>query len=157
MNLNKLKEFLVKANMPHATGDSDMRKQKNGSRTIHFSDGDWSMEDNFFGGEPYGGQQAVFYKGEPVWLCVYYGRVLQTDLPAEKVYGFLREALQHPPEGMPLRGPASYKKDKLEYRHDLTGELDDFTSKEVILENDKKIYWAKFLGGWVDQRFKGSL
>lgn len=147
----------MKANMPHATGESDMRSEKNGSRTIHFSDGDWSMTDNFFGGEPYGGQQVVFYKGEPAWLCVYYGRVLRTNLSPEEVYGFLREALQHPSKGMPLRGPVSYKVNTLEYRHKLTGELDDFTSEEEILESGQRIYWAKFLGGWVDQRFKGSL
>lgn len=157
VNIEDLKEFLQKANMPHAKGTADMRKQKNGSRTIYFSDGDWSMEDNFFGGEPYGGEQVIFYKGEPAWMCVYYGRVVTDDDNADEVYNFLREALQHPSEDMPVRGPESYKKESLEYKHKLRGELDNFSSEEVILNNGKQIYWAKFIGGFVDQRFKGSV
>jgi hypothetical protein len=157
IDLEGLKKFLAQANMPHATGKADMRKEKNGSRTIVFSDGDWSMEDNFFGGEPYGGQQVVLYKDEPVWICVYYGRVQDTVLTADHVYGFLREALQYPPEDRPFRGPDSYTKGNLEYRNMFEGEAGDYSGKEVILDNGKQVYWAKYMGGLVDQRFKGSL
>ncbi len=157
IDVDKLKQFLHKANMPHAKGTADMSKENNGSRTIRFSDGDWSMEDNFFGGEPYGGQQIVFYKGEPAWICVYYGRVVASDDNADEVYEFLRQALQHPLEDMPLRGPESFAKGNREYQHKATGALDDFSSEELILKDSKQIYWAKFIGGLVDQRFKGSV
>lgn len=156
IDIGQLKDFLLKANKPHADGTAQMKKESNGSRTITFSDGYWSMEDNFFGGEPYGGQQVAFFKGEPAWICVYYGCVLKTNLPADKVYDFLREALQFPDENKSQRGPASYKKGNLEYQNKQEGELDNFSGREIILENGKEIYWAKFMGGLVDQRFKGS-
>lgn len=157
INNSDIEKFLLKANKPHADSTAEMRKEENGSRTILFADGDWSMIDNFFGGEPYGGQQVVFYKKEPVWICVYYGRVLETSLSPDVVYDFLREALQYPDKNKPQRGPESYKKDNLEYRNFQEGDLDDYSGRETILEDGKEIYWAKFMGGLVDQRFKGSL
>jgi hypothetical protein len=157
MSPDNLKKFLLKANMPHAAGTANMRNESNGSRTILFEDGDWSMEDNFYGGEPYGGQQVVFYKGKPYWICVYYGQVSDTSLTPDEVYGFLREALQYPPEDRPFRGPDSYKKGNLEYKNSLEGEANNYSGKEVILENEKEIYWAKYMGGLVDQRFQDSL
>lgn len=157
LDIKALKKFLFKANMPHATGKADIRKEKNNSRTITFRDADWSMEDNFFGGEPYGGQQVVFYKNLPVWICVYYGQVHETIINPDGIYNFLREALQHPPEYRPFRGPDSYKKDNLEYKNEFDGEADNYSGKELILENGKQIYWAKYLGGLVDQRFQDSL
>lgn len=156
-DLNELKDFLTKANMPHADGSADMKKESDGSRTIVFTDGDWVMHDNFFGGEPYGGRQVVFYKDQPAWMCVYYGWVDKDRSSADDIYDFLREALQYPPEDMPLRGPESYKKGTLEYKHEVPTNIDSFESEEVILEEGKQVYWAKLVGGLVDQRFRGSV
>ena len=157
MNLQELKAFLLKANLPHANGTANTKKEANGSRTIIFEDGKWSMEDNFFGGEPYGGQQVVFYDKKPYWICVYYGQVTKVDFEPDEVYDFLREALQYPKEGEPYRGPASYKKGNLEYQNKLEGDADSYNGKEVILEGGKQIYWAKYLGGLVDQRAQDSM
>lgn len=157
LKIEEINKFLLKADRGHADGTAELKKQANGSRTILFSDGDFSMEDNFFGGEPYGGQQVVFYKKEPVWICVYYGRVLDTELPADKVYDFLREALQHPNKEQPLRGPASYTNNGLEYQNKLEGDTASYLGREVIFENGKEIFWTQYVGGWVDQRFNGSL
>lgn len=109
----ELKAFLMRANLPHATGTANTVKEADGSRTIEYSEGDYRMHDNFFGGEPYGGRLVIFYKDQPVFLEVYYG---QTTRPADSVYDFLREALQHPSENTPFRGPEEYRKDNLIYR-----------------------------------------
>ena len=156
IDLEALKQFLIKANKPHATGTAALRKEANGSRTITFKDGEWNMEDNFFGGEPYGGQEVVLYQGLPVWICVYYGRVHGTSLSAPEVYGFLRESLQHPLKDLPFRGPDSYKKGDLEYKNKVQGSADNYAGKEVILEKGKQIYWATYLGGLIDQRFRDN-
>lgn len=157
LKIEEINKFLLKADRGHADRTAELKPQANGSRTILFSDGDFSMEDNFFGGEPYGGQQVIFYKKEPVWICVYYGRVLDTELPADKVYDFLREALRHPNKEQPLRGPASYKNSGLEYQNKLEGDTASYLGREVIFENGKEIFWTQYVGGWVDQRFKGSV
>jgi hypothetical protein len=66
-------------------------------------------------------------------MCVYYGWVDKDRSSADDVYDFLREALQHPPEDMPLRGSDSYKKGGMEYRHKVPTDIASFESEEVIL------------------------
>lgn len=157
LDLQTLKKFLRKANMPHATGNSKVTKEPDGSRTITFEDGDWGMHDNFFGGEPYGGRMVIFYQNKPVWMMVYYGQITAGDFKPDEVYGFLREALQHPPEHTPYRGPDSYKKDNLEYRNELEGDADNYAGKEEILKNGEPLYWAVYHGGLIDQRAQGEM
>jgi hypothetical protein len=154
VNLEELKKFIMKANMPHATGAAETVKEADSSRTIEYSDGDYRMHDNFFGGEPYGGRLVVFYKGEPLLIEVYYG---QTSRPADDVYNFLREALQHPDENNPFRGPEEYKKDTLTYKSTTKGDVANHTVKEYIYDGDEEIYWAVVIGGLVDQNAKGSM
>lgn len=156
-NLDELKQFIYHANMPHATGSANTTEEIDGSRTITFTEGKWSMHDNFFGGEPYGGRQIVHYNNIPAWLTVYYGRIHDTARSPDEIYGFLREALQHPPEDHPFRGPANYKRGRYTYRSHTKGAVDNYSCHEVILENDKEIYWATFIGGLVDQRFQGGM
>lgn len=156
INLDELKAFLKKADMPHATGTAEIKHEADGSRTITFEEGRWSMHDNFFGGEPYGGRQVVFYKGEPVWLCVYYGRVTNTE-PAPEIYDFLRDSLANPDEASLHRGPSSYKKNEMRYKNKSKGNVDNFSGHEVITRDSVQIYEATYLGGLIDQRAKGSL
>ncbi len=157
VDLQALKHFLRQANMPHATGSSNITKESDGSRTITFNDGDWRMHDNFFGGEPYGGRMVIFYKDKPVWMMVYYGQVTAGTFEPEKLYGFLREALQHASEDKPYRGPEVYRRDTFAYRNKVKGEADSYSGKEEILENGKQIYWAVYHGGLIDQRAQGEL
>jgi hypothetical protein len=154
VNLDELKKFLMRANMPHATGTAKTVKQDDGSRTIEYTEGDYRMHDNFFGGEPYGGRLVVFYKELPLFLEVYYG---QTTRPADAVYDFLREALQHPGADNPFRGPAEYKKDTLTYKCSTEGDVTNHTVKEYIYDGDEEIYWAVVIGGLVDQNARGAM
>lgn len=154
LNLDGLKAFLIKANIPHATGTAKTVKEHDGSRTIEFIEGDYRMHDNFFGGEPYGGRLVIFYKNQPAFMEVYYGK---TNKPADEVYDFLREALQHPGEDNPYRGPAEYKKDKLTYKSTIKGDITDHTVNEWIYDGDTEIYSAVVIGGLVDQNAKGSM
>ncbi len=154
VDLNELKGFLMRANMPHATGSAKTIKEPDGSRTILFEEGDYRMNDNFFGGEPYGGRLIIFHKNEPLFLEVYYGK---TSKPADAVYDFLREALQHPGEDNPYRGPAEYKKDNLTYKSEVMGDITDHTVNEWIYEDGKEIYSAVVIGGLVDQNARGSM
>lgn len=140
--------------MPHATGGGSVKNESDGSRTILFSEGDYRMHDNFFGGEPYGGRLVIFYRNQPIFIEVYYG---QTSKPADEVYGFLREALQHPDEQNPFRGPAVYKKANLTYKSTTLGDIAKHTVEECIFEGDTEIYSAVIMGGLVDQNAKGAM
>lgn len=154
VNLDELKKFLMRANMPHATGTAKTVTESDGSRTIEYSEGEYRMHDNFFGGEPYGGRLVVFYKEKPLFLEVYYG---QTTQPADRVYDFLREALQHPDEYNPFRGPAEYKKGSLTYKSTTDGDVTNHTVKEYIYDGDEEVYWAVVIGGLVDQNARGAM
>jgi Domain of unknown function (DUF5680) len=152
MNNEQLTGFLHQASLPHALGTSNAKKLADGSTRITVRRGDWHFHDNFFGGEPYGGRAVISYKDQPVWLMVYYGRIQHTRLAAKHVHAFLRLALQHAPLDRPFRGPDHFEQSGFTYRNKVTGSIENFSGKELILEHGKQIYWAKYLGGLIDQR-----
>ncbi|MCA9349035.1 hypothetical protein KC878_02705 [Candidatus Saccharibacteria bacterium] len=156
LNLEELRVFLNKADKPHADGTAKIVREPDGSSSISFADGNWKMHDNFFGGEPYGGRQVVYFKNQPVWLFVYYGQITDKSLDVHPIYNFLRKSLQQAPVNGFSRGPASYRDGSLEYRNQATGSLESFKGREVILSNDTQVYWAEYMGGLVDIHARGE-
>lgn len=96
MNLEELRQFLIDSNAAGYAGGEEKKwiKEPDGSTTIPFEKGDFKCHDNFFGGEPYGGRDIVFYKNKPVWIMVYYGWVSEECKSADPVYTILRKALR---------------------------------------------------------------
>ena len=76
-DLKQLCEFLVQAKKStYALGDDSIKiKESDGSTSLIFEKGDWKYHDNYFGGEPYGGREVVFFKNKPVYIMVYYGQI----------------------------------------------------------------------------------
>lgn len=138
--------------MPQA--QQRLLSKPDGSRTIEYSEDDYHIHDNFFGGEPYEGRLTVFHKDQPVFLEVYYGRISR---PANPVYSFLREALQHPGEDNPFLGSEEYKKDNLTYESTTECDVANYTVKENIYDGDEEIYCAVVIGGLVDQNTRGTM
>lgn len=131
-NLDELKAFLIRANMPHATGTAHMTRESDGSRTIEYSEGKYRMHDNFFGGEPYGGRLVVFFENRVIFIEVYYGSIYQSDRSVDEVYNFLRDALRHPDEHSPYRGPSLYEKAGLTYTNSVVGDISHHTVFLII-------------------------
>ena len=127
-------------------------KEDNRSTTIRHADGPWSLDDNFFGGEPYGGREVVFFEGRPVWMMVYYGTVASTIGNVGGVYGWLQEALAEPDRELPVRGPRSFEKGQMRYEATWDGGIRGFSGTEKIFERGEEIYAASFVGGIVDAR-----
>lgn len=153
MNKHALRQFLQKANKEgYGSGKTDhWMKEKDGSTTIPFESGDFRMRDNFFGGEPYGGNEVVFFKNEAVWMMVYYGKVI----PGEdfvKLYKFLQKVLLNAPDEMPVRGPKFLEDGKFKYSNKWEGDIEEFSGKEAITKNGKLVYNATYVGGLVDQQ-----
>lgn len=147
-------KFLVKAKKAtYASGD-EAKKIINDdkSTTLVFEDGDWKYHDNYFGGEPYGGREVVFFKNEPIYMMVYYGKVDESVSDFGAVYGILQKALSLIPEDYPFRGPKEHIQGDLQYTNNFIGEIDDFSGEEKISQSGKEIYSAKYIGGLVDQR-----
>ena len=153
-DLKNLCEFLVKAKKStYAAGETAPKVIENDkSTTMIFIDGDWKYHDNYFGGEPYGGREVVFYGNKPVYIMTYYGSVNEDITDLKNIYEFLQQALLLIPDDKPFRGPKEYQINDLKYLNKFTGEIDNFSGEEKIYQNNKLIYQAKYAGGLVDQR-----
>jgi len=150
----ELCKFLVEAKKStYAAGDvAEKIVNDDKSTTLVFESDDWKYHDNYFGGEPYGGREVVFFKGQPVYMMVYYGRVNDSVSDINRVYGVLMDALKLIPEDKPYRGPEKYNSGDLTYENSFAGEVDNFFGKEIITENGKEIYKTRYIGGFVDIR-----
>lgn len=152
MNLKKLREFLLLASKStYASEDSSIRtKQKDNSTTITFKSGDYSYHDNYFGGEPYGGREVIFYKNKPIWMMVYYGWVLQGN-NTDNIYKILTKALREATLQMPYRGPKKLIDSNMTYLNNVNGDLVNFNGEEKILDDKIIVYTARYMGGVIDQ------
>ncbi len=150
----ELCKFLVKAKkFTYAAGDLAKKiVNDDKSTTLTFESGDWRYHDNYFGGEPYGGREVVFFKDNPIYIMAYYGQVDDSIVDIHPVYIFLMEALQLISEDWPYRGPRNYNRGSLSYRNSFTSEVDNFFGKEIISKNGKEIYQARYIGGLVNER-----
>ena len=128
MNEHDLKHYLLKvAKRGYADKENERKwaKQPDFSTTIRHTDGPWSMDDNFFGGEPYGGRE---------------------------VYPCLQDALADPDEELPVRGPRTFEQGSMRYEASWDGELGGFSGRERIFDGSQEIYTVSFVGGLVDVR-----
>lgn len=153
MNLEELRIFLIDANKhTYSTGDESLNnKEEDGSTTILYQNNGWKFHDNFFGGEPYGGREVVFYEDSPVWIMVYYGHI-ETNTPVTIVYPVLQKALRQMPQEAPFRGPKEMKEGEFYYHNTWNGTIEKFSGKETISMNGKTVYEASYIGGLVDRK-----
>jgi hypothetical protein len=153
MNLENLRLFLVDANKnTYSTGNESLnKKEEDKSTTITYKKDEWTFHDNFFGGEPYGGREVVFYQDNPVWIMVYYGSI-DASVSPEGVYPILQKALRQMPKDSPFRGPTEMKEGEYTYQNTWSGSIHEFTGKEIILKNGDEIYRATYSGGLVDKK-----
>lgn len=153
MDTSSLKQFLIDSNAAgFAGGDSKQWiKEADGSTTIPYKKGPWRSDDNYYGGEPYGGRIIVFYDEKPYWIMVYYGWV-EEGSDHDALYKVLQNALMNMPEDNPYRGPASYTEGSLIYTNSWNGSIENYSGKEEISDGATVIYTATYMGGLVDQR-----
>lgn len=161
LDKDRLCEFLVEAKKStYAAGSSRPEtSEKDFSTTLTFRDWNREYHDNYFGWEPYGGREVVFFKGQPVYIMTYYWAVNDSISDLKMIYAFLQEALRLIPLDKPFRGPKEYKKDQpawrqsgIAYINDFVWEIDNFSGEEKIFLDWKEVYSAKYMGGLVDQR-----
>jgi hypothetical protein len=152
MDLNELKAFILEAShSTYASGDEGIRKKElDKSTTITYSKGDWEYNDNYFGGEPYGGREVVLYKNKPVWMMVYYGWVVD-GVNTDRVYPILGKALSQSTVEKPYRGPDEYIEGANIYANDMEGDVENFRGEERIYDGEELLYIARYMGGLVDQ------
>lgn len=122
---------------------------KNG-KVINKVKNDFKYEDEFYGGEPYSGNETIWYKGKDVFRCVYWGKVVE-GIKFGDVYDFLRRSLAKGPDNSLIhRGPTEYSEDDFKYTNTCEGNIEEFKLTERIFIKDKEVYTAYFFGGRVN-------
>ena len=81
---------------------------------------------------------------------VYYGAV-EKGVNKDEVYKFLQNSLKQMPKDAPFRGPKKYESGDWRYENKWKDEVESFRGDEVIFKDGKKVYWAGYMGGLVDQ------
>lgn len=144
---NQLRKFNL---MGYA--DESVRYEDNGKngKILTRIDGDWKYEDEYYGGEPYSGNETLWFKDKDVFRCVYWGKITQ-GINFSDIYSFLRKALKEEPSGNCVhRGPENFEEDNLIYTNDCKGDIEDFVQTEKIFFNGQEVYIARFIGGKVN-------
>jgi hypothetical protein len=149
----ELRQFLIDANKAGYAGGEEKKwiKEPDGSTTIPYTKGEWRSDDNFYGGEPYGGRIIVFHQEIPVWMMVYYGWVTEGQ-ETDPIYAILRGALMQMPDDAPFRGPKEFIDGEFTYHNKWDGNVERYSGEEEITQGEKLIYKANYMGGLVDQR-----
>lgn len=148
MNTKEMLDFILLAGQNtyagHASPDSHPTRPE--SRDLRYESGDWLYIDTYLGGEHFAGEEAVFFRGKPVWSMNYCGRVMDKGFSGD----FLKAALMTRSAASPLRGQPSYQEDDNEYVTLWHGDMDWFQGEEAIYHDGKKVYECVYHGGRID-------
>lgn len=151
--LQNLCEFLVKAKkVTYAAWDIAQKiVEKDNSTSLIFEEWEWKYHDNYFGGEPFGWREVVFWHNNPVYIMTYYGWVDSLISDFGEIYSVLQKALLLLPPNNPYRGPEEFIYWDYIYLNNFKGGIDNFSWEEVIKIGDKELYRAKYMGWFVDK------
>ena len=147
----ELMDFLIKATKEgYAAGKGHIIHREDGSHSTMFKDGNYEIEDNWEGGEPFSGWERVRRNGAPVfWSMVYFGIDETHD---EGTIPTLRAALKVPPPEMPVRGPREFENGDFRYVNNWKGTIDAFEGSEAIYFKEARVYNCSYRGGLVNQQ-----
>ena len=98
-SFEEIKEFLQIANRSgYGNPDVKIKPTVDGGQIIQHQSGDWCFSDRFYGGQPYAGQEIIYYKDDPVWAMQYRGWLTDESFNSGDIYSFLRKALLEAPD-----------------------------------------------------------
>lgn len=146
----KLKEFLIESKKKgYASGEGAITSESDHSFSTRGKNVDFAFHDNWFGGEPFGGREVVFFKDKPYWMMVYYG---QDTGRAKGLIEFLRKSLSQMSEDSPLRGPQHFEEGDFRYENVTDGDIVKFVGVEKIYFKGEEVFKTNYAGGLIDQR-----
>lgn len=153
MDLKKLNEFLVNAHINGyaSSGEGGEKNLSDGGKELEYREGLFFARDRYFGSNPFGGEEVVFYRRQPVWLINYYGKVITESASVTEVYLFLKEALKKVPKNKPYRGPDNFKSGNFEYFNKVEGTVEKFVGEEEIFYKKELVYILKYHGGLISK------
>lgn len=106
-NQQDIIKFLLEAKKnTYAANTGQITSSRPASYDLSYEEGEYLYIDSYLGTHLFSGQEAVFKSGCPVWAMNYSGRVLSDNFQSK----FLKNALMHPTQNFPYRGPKFFKK-----------------------------------------------
>lgn len=137
-------DFLIRAKTAcYAGHGEEIDASRRGSHDLEYEEDELYYYDTYLGGERFGGEEAVWKNGMPIWCMNYCGRVTGEHFSGD----FLKEALDAVPYNMPYRGPAFFQSGAYTYHCRVEGDFDWYQGYEGILHEGIKIYECYFHGG----------
>ncbi len=137
-------DFLIRAKTAcYAGHGEEIDASRRGSHDLEYEEDELYYYDTYLGGERFGGEEAVWKNGMPIWCMNYCGRVTGEHFSGD----FLKEALDAVPCNMPYRGPAFFQSGAYTYHCRVEGDFDWYQGYEEILHEGIKIYECYFHGG----------
>lgn len=151
LNKEELKDLLREFNVK-GYADPDAKYVDNGKngKILNLTIDNYTYEDEFYGGEPYSGNETIWEDDIDIFRCVYWGKVVK-GINFSDIYDFLRKALSKGPGGdLVHRGPREYIEGNLKYTNSIEGGIEEFRQVERIFMDEKEVYVASFIGGRVN-------
>jgi hypothetical protein len=142
---------LAKKNTYASNGEFSEKKLNDGTRELTFENNTFKYRDNYFGFNPFIGEEIVWYNKKPIWGMNYAGKVFDKSF-SEEIYCFLKKALSVVTEKSPFRGPDYIKNQDLEYVNEYSGDYTNFVGKEIIKKNGKIIYFLNYHGSFIIEK-----
>lgn len=106
-DINETVLFLVRAKKNTYAGKAqEIKASRPNSHDFYYEEKEYMYYDTYLGGEKFAGEEAVWYRDEPIWSMNYAGRVIGEHFNGD----FLKEVLNHAPVEQPFRGPDIYTK-----------------------------------------------
>lgn len=143
---SELTAFLLRAKRStYAAKAEESAPSRPGSHDIRYAEGPFEYVDSFLGQTHFSGQEAVWYRGVPLWSMNYCGQVTGEGFDGD----FLKAALMAVPENAPFRGPIEYQEAGLLYVNNYAGDLDWFFGREEIYRSGISVYTLVYHGGQI--------
>ncbi|MBI2356934.1 hypothetical protein HYV12_02715 [Candidatus Dojkabacteria bacterium] len=148
IDAQRLRSLLLQFNLKGYT-DPNTKYESNGKNgnVLKLQIDNYTYEDEFYGGEPYSGNETIWEDGKDIFRCVYWGKVIG----GADIYAFLKSALSKGPDGdLVHRGPMEYVEGNMKYTNECEGTIEEFRQIERIYIDNREVYVAYFNGGRVN-------
>jgi hypothetical protein len=158
--LEKLNQFLGKATLStYASGGKEADPEKPGFssrfpgfKEFEYGEGDFYYRDSYSGFFVSSGQEAVWYKGIPVWVQSYGGgmepKFRKDEEFAHQTFSFLKRALSsgEKVKSFQPRGKSGFKEGDWEYNCEWSGDITSFKGYEKITHKKEVVFTHHFFG-----------
>lgn len=142
--------FLLRAKRAtYAGGAVPGGSSRPASIDLQYAEGDFLYLDTYLGSRDFLGEEAVWFRGAPIWGMNYHGVMLVDAIP-DGFSQILHAALSAVPAEAPYRGPAELVLGDLRFTCAWQGTLARFSGIERIEHRGQAIYELNFHGGRIN-------